>query len=134
MESAAEREVFQGSLTLGLWPSPSGSAVLVTTRDGTVALDAATGTPLHEAWSSKSWAVRWVDSSDDARVVQLRPCGRSDKPRILDLDDGTEFEIDRDISQLLLRLGARGYVYVRNGGDLVWVDSRGELVKVLVDR
>lgn len=136
IESGAETVVFHGETRGAMWPSPSGGAVLVSTEDAHTALDASTGAVLHAPWPREEWSVTWIDSSDDARVVELRAVGVPNAPsRILDLDSGASFEIERDRNHaLLLRLGARGYVFVRAGGDLVWVDLEGQLVKVLVER
>ncbi len=136
LESGAERIVFRGPTRGAMWPSPSGGAVLVSTEIAHTALDASTGAVLHTPWPREEWSVVWIDSSDGARVVELRAVGHVNAPsRILNLDTGVSFEIERDRSHpLLLRVGSRGYVFVRAGGDLVWVDLEGRLVKVLVER
>jgi hypothetical protein len=68
--------------------------------------------------------------------VHLRPRGSAASlTRIIDLDTGVEFDVERHPTQiLLLRVAQRGYVFVRADGDLVLVDLRGRLVKVLVER
>jgi hypothetical protein len=136
IEGSAETVVFRGETSGAMWPSPSGSAVLAISGDASTAIDAATGAVLHEPWPRAAWVATWIDSSDGARVVEVRPVGAPNAPsRVLDLDAGTSFEIERDLHHaLLLRIGSRGYVFVRAGGDLVWVDLEGRLVKVLVER
>lgn len=136
LESGAETVVFRGQTRGAMWPSPSGGAVLVESEVAHAALDAATGAVLHTPWPREEWNVAWIDSSDAARVVELLPVGVSNSPsRVLDLDTGARFEIERDRNhQLLLRVGSRGYVFVRADGDLVLVDLQGRLVKVLVER
>ncbi len=136
LETGAEAVVFRGETRGAMWPSPSGAGVLAITDEASTAIDAATGAVLHEPWSGSKWAATWIDSSDDARAVEVRAVGKRNVPsRILDLDAGTSFEIERDLNHtLLLRVGPRGYVFVRAGGDLVWVDLAGRLVKVLVER
>ena len=136
MDSGAETLVLRGEGRTHMSPSPSGSAVLVSTEVAYTAVDATTGAVLHAPWPSKGWRVTWSDANDDARVVQLRAIGRPDVPsRIIDLDRGVQFEIDPDRTQpFLLRIAQRGYVFVRADGDLVLVDLQGRLVKVLVER
>jgi hypothetical protein len=136
IESRGETVVFRGETRGAMWPSPSGSAVLAITDDATTAIDATSGAVLRGAWPRAECVATWIDSSDDARVVEVRAVGVPNAPsRVLDLDAGTSFEIERDLHHaLLLRIGSRGYVFVRAGGDLVWVDLEGRLVKVLVER
>lgn len=136
IESGTETVVFRGETHGAMWPSPSGSAVLAITDVASTAIDTSTGAVLHEPWPRAEWGATWIDSSDGARVVEVRAMGVRNAPsRILDLDAGTNFEIERDLNHsLLLRVGSRGYVFVRAGGDLVWVDLAGQLVKVLVER
>jgi len=134
MQDGSTRTVFEGGVR-SLHPSPDGSAVLVRADQASVALSSADGALLHEKWSGRQ-NVHWVDSSVPARVVEVSPVGVIlSETVVLDLDTGREFEIERDHGHgLLHRLGNRGYVFVERGGDVVWVDLEGKLVKVLVDR
>ncbi|MBL8800716.1 MAG: hypothetical protein JNN27_01865 [Planctomycetes bacterium] len=136
LQSGSEQLVLQGATGETMWPSPSGGAVLVSTEDARISLDASTGAVLHTPWPSEEWSVAWIDSNDDARAVELRAIGVPDAPsRILDLETGVEFEVERERGHgLLLRIAQRGYVFVRADGDLVLVDLQGRLVKVLVER
>lgn len=135
IESGEERAVIANGVLGRMWPSPSGSAVIVSTERATSVLDAATGSPLHEPWPRDAASVQWVDSSDDARVVAVRPFKEPSQARIVDLDGGSSFEIPWSPTQPLLhRVATRGYVYVRADGDLVLVDFDGRFMKVLVDR
>ncbi len=136
MESGAETFVFPRPSSGAMWPSPTGAGVLVSTPEAHVVLDAATGAPLHEPWLRERWAVSWIDGGDAARVVQLHPVGVANaSSRIVDLDSGVGFDVERAIDQAPAhRVGSRGYVFVRADGDLVWVDLQGRLVKVLVER
>lgn len=136
LQSGSESLLLQGVTGETMWPSPSGGAVLVSTEDARIALDAATGAMLHTPWPREEWSVAWIDSNDDERVVELSAIGVPDAPsRILDLETGVEFEVERERGHgLLLRIAQRGYVFVRADGDLVLVDLQGRLVKVLVER
>ncbi|MCY3004137.1 MAG: hypothetical protein NTV21_20270 [Planctomycetota bacterium] len=117
-------------------PSPDGSALLLPTEDAQHVLDSRSGTPLREPFSRHGVSVSWVDAPDSSRVLRLIPVGVRGAPtRVLDLDTGTEFEIDRELGQpLFLRLCERGYLYVRRDGDLVLTSLDGASERVLVDR
>jgi ABC-type transport system involved in multi-copper enzyme maturation permease subunit len=134
MQNGSTRTLFEGEVR-SMIPSPDGSAVLVWADQASAALSSTDGSLLHEPWTERQ-SVHWVDSSVPARVVEVSPVGVIlSKTLVLDLDTDREFEIERDHGHPLLhRLGNRGYVFVDRGGDVVWVDLEGKLVKVLVDR
>jgi hypothetical protein len=136
MRDSSERVVLDSGVSTLLEPSPDRSAVLVKGPTRTHVLDAASGDPLHADWPSSEYSVGWCRTSGAERVVHLRPRGSAASlTRIIDLDTGVEFDVERHPTQiLLLRVAQRGYVFVRADGDLVLVDLRGRLVKVLVER
>ncbi len=136
MRDASERVVLDSDVSKYFLPSPDRSAVLVPGPVLTRALDPASGELLHAEWPSAEFVVDWCQTSGPERVVHVRRKAPLREPsRVLDLDTGAEFEVEIDSTQsLLLRVGPRGYVFVRAGGDLVWVDLAGRLVKVLVER
>jgi hypothetical protein len=136
MGDASECVVLDSGVSRAFQPSPDRSAALVPGPVQTRVLDAATGELLHAAWPSAEFVVQWCETSGAERVVRVRRKAPLREPsRIIDLDTGVEFEVEIDSTQsLLLRIGSRGYVFVRAGGDLVWVDLAGRLVKVLVER
>ncbi len=136
MRDSSEVVVLDSGASKLLVPSPDRSAVLVPGPGWTRVLDAASGDLLRAPWRSSESVVHWCQTSGAERVVQVGARRSSSaSTRVIDLDTGVEFEIERDSTQsLLLRVGPLGYVLVRTGGDLVWVDLEGRLVKVLVER
>lgn len=135
MASGEERELVTGVEGL-LDPSPDGSAVLVRTHANCAVLDTRSCAELMPRIDRADRQVQWVDSSGSSRVLWLLPYRvRDAATRVRDLDTGIELELDRDIAQpMLLRIGERGYLYVRRDGDLVLTSLDGSSERVIVDR
>lgn len=117
-------------------PSPDGSAVLLRTKDASLVLDSRSGSPLRAPFPRDEAYVAWVDAPDASRVLwMLRPGIRDPLTLVLDIDTGIELELERDLEHpLLVRVGARGYLYVRGDGDLVLTSLDGSSERVIVDR
>ncbi len=133
LEDESRADVLATGVT-NVSPSPDGSAILVRCEDTTSALSTADGSPLHEPWSNERLSASWVESEGSSRTVVLREFGRGGREFVKDLDTGVQFELALGGHELLHRLGDRGFVFVDCGGDLLWVDPRGERIAVLVDR
>lgn len=135
MQSGEERELLSG-VEGWLDPSPDGSAVLVRTPLSSVVLDTRSCQELVPQVERAEWVATWVDSADSARVLQLLPSGiRYHAARVLDLDTGTELELERNrMHPLLVRVGERGYLYVRRDRGLVLTSLDGSSERVLVER
>jgi hypothetical protein len=115
-------------------PSPDGSALLIGIDSSTYALSGIDGAPLHEPWSEAPY-VQWVSGEGPSRAVRVGLVGSAESERIVDLDTHVEFDARVGPGHWFLHhLGDRGYVYVDEKNDLIWVDAKGALVKVLVDR
>lgn len=120
---------------MSMHPSPDGTAFLVYTMESTTAVSGVDGTPLHEPWPRASGYVQWVSGAARTRAVRMTHVGPLRSEHVVDLDTHVEFDIPRASPQSFLHhLGDRGYVYVDDQNDIVWVDARGALVRVLVKR
>lgn len=134
LESGSTETVLEGlgEKAYFLRPSPDGSAVLVHSAEATHVLDASDGRPLHAPIPRGEASAEWVHTGGAQRVLVVS--NRSHE-RVVDLDTGREFPLERDRAHhLLVRVADAGYAFVNRAGDLVLVDLDGRPARVLLNR